>query len=283
MKRKKNNLKKQIIRYSEFILGLLLFSVGFNYFLFPNNLVFGGASGLSIVFNNLCGTDPSLFVLVVSIILLFISLVLLGKEVTARSVIGSLMLPLFMKLTELFTIYFPIGEVDLLIAALYGGVFTGIGLGLVYKTGFTTGGTDIINQIINKYVGFSIGKSIFICDGLIVLSGVFVFGIVRAMYAGIVLFLISKLSDKMILGISNSKAFYIITDYPEEVRKFILKELGHGVTEFNAKGGFKKESQKVLFSVIPTREYYMFKEGLRKIDKSAFFVTVDAFESMGAK
>ena len=94
---------------------------------------------------------------------------------------------------------------------------------------------------------------------------------------------ISKLSDKMILGISNSKAFYIITDYPEEVRKFILKELGHGVTEFNAKGGFKKETQKVLFSVIPTREYYMFKEGLRKIDKSAFFVTVDAFESIGAK
>jgi len=283
MRKKKKNYKKIFVRYFEFIFGLILFSIGFNYFLLPNNLVFGGASGLAIVFDHLWGVDPSLFVLIFSLSLLFVSLFLLGKEVTARSVIGSLLLPLFMKLTEILTLYFPIGETELLIAALYGGVFTGIGLGLVYKTGFTTGGTDIINQIVNKYAGFSIGKSIFICDGLIVISGAFVFGIVRAMYAGIVLFLISKLSDKMILGISNSKAFYIITDYPEEVRKFILKELGHGVTEFNAKGGFKKESQKVLFSVIPTREYYLFKEGLKVIDKDAFFVTVDAFESSGAK
>ena len=276
-------VNKNLVRYSQFLLGLVLFSVGFNYFLLPNNLVFGGLSGLSIVFDRLWGIDPALFVLIGSLILLVFSYFLLGKEVTARSVVGSLLLPLFMKFIGILSFYYPIGETELLIAALYGGVFTGIGLGLVYKTGFTTGGTDIVNQIVNKYIGFSIGKSIFICDGIIVLSGVFVFGIVKAMYAGIVLFLISKLSDRMILGISNSKSFYIITDHPDEVRKFILKELGHGVTEFSAKGGFKKETQKVLFSVIPTREYYLFKEGLKAIDKDAFFVTLDAYESMGAR
>ena len=280
---KKKNKLKSFVRYFEFILGLLLFAIGFNYFLLPCNLVFGGASGLSVVFNALYGIDPSYFVLIVSIVLLFFSLIFLGKEVTARSVVGSLLLPLFMKLVEVVTLYLPPPEMDVLIAALYGGVFAGLGLGFVYKTGFTTGGTDIINQIVNKYVGISIGKSIFICDGLIVLSGAFVFGIVKAMYAGIVLFIISKLSDKVILGISNSKAFYIVTDYPEEVRKYIVKELGHGVTEFNAKGGFKKESQKVLFSVIPTREYYSLKDGLNKIDKDAFFVAVDAFESANGK
>jgi uncharacterized membrane-anchored protein YitT (DUF2179 family) len=278
---KENKIKEKIIRYTQFVIGLFLFSFAFNFFLLPNNLVFGGVSGLSIVFSNYI--DPSLFVLVVCVFLLFVSFAFLGKEMTARSVIGSLMLPLFMKLTEILTLYIHIGEMELLVAALYGGVLSGIGIGLVYKTGFNTGGTDIINLIINKYAGFSIGKSMFVSDGLIVLSGIFAFGIIRCMYAGIVLFLISKLSDRVILGISNSKAFYIVTDKPTEVKTFVTKKLGHGITEFNAKGGYNKETQKVLFSVVPTQQYYSFKNGLYKIDKDAFFVAVDAYESKGGK
>ena len=276
---KENSLKRKIIGIVEMLIGLCLFSIAFNFFLLPNNLVFGGVSGLSIVFSK--QFDPSLFVLIISIFLLFVSFIFLGKETTARSIVGSLLLPLFIKLGEIPTLYIDIGEVDLLVAAIYGGVLTGLGLGLVYKNGFTTGGTDIVNQLVNKYVGFSIGKSMFICDGLIVISGVFAFGIVRCMYAGIVLFIISKLSDRVMLGISRSKAFYIVTNYPNEVKRFIVDELKHGVTEFNAKGGYDKETQKVLFSVVPTQDYYNFKNGIKRIDKEAFFVAVDAFESGG--
>ena len=279
MKEKKN--KDIIIMIVEFVLGLTLFSLAFNLFLLPNDLVFGGVSGLSIVFSSKFGIDPSIFVLVVNIFLLLISFIFLGKEKTAKGIIGSLLLPLFMKLTEIITLYVDLSDIDILVAALYGGVLAGIGIGLVYKTGFNTGGTDIINLIINKYVGFSIGKSMFVSDGIIVLSGIFVFGLVKSMYAGIVLFLLSKLSDRVILGIGKSKAFYIITDEPEKVRDFIVKKLGHGITEINAKGGFKKETQKVLFTVIPTQEYYQIKNELNRIDKSAFFVVVDAFESKG--
>ena len=278
---KEKRIRGAIIRYLEFVIGLTIFSLAFNLFLLPNNLVFGGVSGLSIVFNRLYGFDPSMFVFVVSTGLLFISFIFLGKEITAKSIIGSMLLPLFIKLTEIVTIYVNFEGIDLLVAALYGGVLAGIGIGLVYKTGFNTGGTDIINLIINKYVGFSIGKSMFVCDGLIVVSGIFVFGIVNSMYAGIVLFLLSKLSDRVILGIGRSKAFYIITDKPDEVKSFIVKKLGHGVTEMNAKGGFKRETQKLLFTVIPTQEYYLIKQELNKIDKGAFFVVVDAFESKG--
>ena len=156
-------------------------------------------------------------------------------------------------------------------------------MGLVYKTGFTTGGTDIINQIINKYVGFSIGKSMFVSDGFIVASGLFVNGIESTMYAGIVLFLIGKLSDRVILGISKSKAFYIITSEPDKIREFVVKKLGHGITELSAKGGFKKESQKMLMTVVPTQDYYSLKAGLYDIDKDVFFVAVDAYESKGGK
>ncbi len=278
---KEKKIKEIVITIIEFIIGLTLFSLAFNLFLLPNDLVFGGVSGLSIVFNSKFGIDPSLFVLVVNIFLLIISFIFLGKEKTAKGIIGSLLLPLFMKITEILTLYIDLSDIDILVAALYGGVLAGIGIGLVYKTGFNTGGTDIINLIINKYAGFSIGRSMFVSDGIIVLSGIFVFGLIKSMYAGIVLFLLSKLSDRVILGIGRSKAFYIITDEPDKVRDFIVKKLGHGITEINAKGGFKKESQKVLFTVIPTQEYYQIKNELNRIDKSAFFVVVDAFESKG--
>ena len=278
---KEKKIKKRIISYLEFVLGLTIFSLAFNLFLLPNNLVFGGVSGLSIVFNSKFGTDPSMFTLMVNVGLLFVSFAFLGKDMTARGIIGSLLLPFFMKITEIATIYVNFEGIDLLVAALYGGVLAGIGVGLIYKTGFNTGGTDIVNLIINRYVGFSIGKSMFVSDGLIVLCGIFVFGIVNSMYAGIVLFLLSKLSDRVILGIGKTKAFYIITDEPDKVKEFIVNKLGHGITELNAKGGFKKETQKLLLTVIPTQEYYLIKSELNKIDKSAFFVVVDAFESRG--
>ena len=280
---KEKKIKKELIKYLEMVIGLTIFSFAFNFFLLPNKLVFGGVSGLSIIFNSKFGIDPSIFVLISSMILLVFSFIFLGKEKTAKSIIGSLLLPLFMKLTEILTLYIYIGKINTLIAALYGGVLAGFGMGLVYKAGFTTGGTDIINQMINKYAGFSIGKSMFVSDGFIVASGLFVYGIESTMYAGIVLFLIGKLSDRVILGISKAKAFYIVTSEPEKVREFIVKKMGHGVTEMNAKGGFKKENQKMLMTVVPTQDYFSLKEGINNIDDEAFFVAVDAYESKGGK
>lgn len=275
--------KYQIIRISEFVLGLTLFSLAFNFFLLPNNLVFGGVSGLSIVFNHLFEIDPSLFVLITSVILLFVSLIFLGKEKTIGSVMGSLFLPLFLKLTEILTVYFPFENTDILLAAIFGGVLSGIGFGLVYKAGFTTGGTDIIKQILHKYFRISLGKSTIIVDGIIVASGVFIFGLINSMYAVVVLYIMSILTDKVLLGISNSKAFYIVTDKVSEVRNFVLVTLGHGITIFDAVGGFSKENQKVLFCVVPTREYFKLKDGIHKIDSEAFFVVTDAYEVFGGE
>ena len=101
------------------------------------------------------------------------------------------------------------------------------------------------------------------------------------MYSLIILYLISTITDKVVLGISESKAFYIITDKEKEVKNFIINELHHGITEFNAKGGYNLEKQTVLMSVVPTREYYKLKEGIHKIDSKAFFVVMDSYEVKG--
>lgn len=283
MKNKKGKIfnKSNLIRSLELIIGLTSFSLGFNYFLEPNNLVFGGVTGLSILFKNVI--DPSIFVLVVSIILLIVSLIFLGKEKTAGSVLGSLLLPLFMKLTEIIVIKFPIAIDELFLATIFGGVLTGFGLGLVYKAGFTTGGTDIVNQIMNKYLKISIGKSMLIVDGLIVSSNIFAFGFTNFMYAVVVLYIMSSLTDKVLLGIGDSKAFYIFTDNVLEVKKYVIDTLGHGVTIFDAIGGYTKENQKVLFCVIPTRDYFKLKEGINKIDNDAFFVVTDSYEVYGGE
>ena len=275
--------KKIVSRYLYFFLGLFSFSVSFTFFLSPNNLVFGGVSGLSLVFKELFGINTSLFVLLCSIGVLIISFPLLGKEKTYGSILGSLLLPLFLELTELISYYIAFETNDLLLSSIFGGVLGGIGFGLVYKAGFTTGGTDIIKQILNKYLKISLGKAMFIVESIIVVSGIFVFGITKALYALIVLFIMTEITDRVILGVSRSKAFYIVTSETDKVKKYIINSLGHSVTIFDAIGGFSKENEKVLFCVIPTREYYILKEGINNIDKDAFFVVCDAYEVHGGE
>ena len=282
MKNKKE-FKKNIIRIINFMAGLFIFSFSFTFFLLPNNLVFGGVSGLSIIFKEIFNFDTTIFILSVSILLIIISFLVLGKEKTLGTIIGSLLLPVFLEFTEFLAKYIVLEDVDLIISALFGGILAGVGLGLVYKAGFTTGGTDIVNQILHKYFKISLGKAMFIVDIAIVTSSIFVFGFSLFMYAVVVLYLMTVMTDRVILGVGQSKAFYIVTDKTFEVKKYILNNLGHGVTIFDSVGGFSKENQKVLFCVIPTREYFILKEGINKIDDEAFFVVCDAYEVCGGK
>ena len=275
--------KSNVKRYIQFTIGCLIVATAFNLFFSPNNLVPGGVSGISIILNSLFGFNNSVVILIADIFLLVASYFLLEKEQTKASILGSFLFPLFVSLTSNINKYINIDNSQILLAAVFGGVLNGFGAGMIFKAGFTTGGTDILNQILSKYMKLSIGKSMLLCDGLIVLLSSFVFGPTKLMYAIIILYLISFMSDRVILGISDSKAFYIITEEDEKVKQYILKYLNHGVTVFKAKGGFAKEKQTVLMSVLPTKDYYRLKEGIHEIDKNAFFVVTDAYEVFGGE
>ena len=272
--------KGRLKRWAGFLLGVLIVAIAYNLFLLPAKVVYG-VGGLGIIFNSLFKIDPSLVILVSSVILLFLSLILLGKEETKKTVIGSLLYPVFVKLTSSVGQIVDLSNTDPLLIVLFGAVISGFGLGLIFKAGFTTGGTDILNQIVAKYFKMSMGNSMFFTDGIIILSSVFVFGWTKIMYSIISLYIISIMTDKVILGISNSKAFYIITDHEEEDKKFVLKHLSHGVTILDAKGGFTGQNQKVIMCIIPTKEYFIAKEGIHEIDSNAFFVVTDAYEVSG--
>lgn len=171
--------KYRLKRYAELLIGLLLISVAFNLFLLPNNIVFGGVSGISMIVKQIFGLDPSIFILITSAALLVVSYIFLGKETTGASIVGSILYPVFVNLTSNIQSVISLGETELLLSAIFGGVIYGLGMGLVFKAGFTTGGSDIVNQILSKYFHISIGNAMLITDGIIVLSGVFVYGSLR--------------------------------------------------------------------------------------------------------
>jgi len=279
----KLKFKLNIKRYGSLFIGITLFAIAFNLFILPNNFVYGGVSGISVVTQYLFGINPSTFIFISSVSLLIISYYVLGKEKTVGSIWGSILFPIMVELTSDIINVVNFDTSQMLLSAIFGGVLCGIGAGLTFKAGFTSGGTDIVSQILSKYLKISMGKAMIISDGSVLLIGTFIFGINNLMYALILLYLISVITDRVILGISDSKAFYIFTVNEEKVKDFVLNEMGHGVTIFEAKGGYNNSKQKVLFCVIPTKDYVRLKDGIYSIDENAFFVVMDAYEVYGGE
>lgn len=279
-----------IRRYLTFFLGCLLLATSFNLFFLPLNIVYGGVSGISIITKNIWDLNPSFVILTLDLVLLVVSYFALGWQKTKGSILGSILFPLCVELTASMGNLIQFEVNDVLLGIIFGSVIAGLGSGMNFKSGFTTGGTDIINQIISKYAHISIGKAMLMCDGLIVLaSGFFLgtegqfFAFENVMYAIMVLYIISLMADKVMLGISRTKCFYIVTDKETEMKSFLIHYLEHGVTLLDGKGGYTGNHQKVIMCIVPTKEYFMVKEAVQKIDENAFFVVTDAYESSGGQ
>lgn len=266
-------------RYLFLIVGVLIYAVAYNLFFFKNNIVYGGASGISIITRNII--DPSIMILILNILLLVLSFIFLGKRQTVDSIVGSLLFPLFVKLTGDIGEYVTIDNSNLLLIALIGGVSGGFAAGIVFKSGFTTGGTDILNQIVSKYCKVSIGTSMLMTDGLITLAGGFFFGWTRVLYALIVLYIINIMVDKVVLGISGNKAVYITTDKDDDVCDYLMNELKLGVTLLETRGGYTNKKDQIILCVVPTGDYFKVKEGIDHIDPSAVMLVTDMYQTKG--
>ena len=209
-----------LTRYVFLLLACLIIAFAFNIFFLKNDIVCFGVSGLSIVLNQF-GVKPSLFILITNMILLIIAYFVLGKDFALKSMVGSILFPICISITEVFIPIINFDDVEKIILAIMGAVLSGIGYGLVYKSGYTTGGTDIINQIISKYTHITVGKAMRITDGLIVLSSKLVFTWETILYGYVVLYIITTLSDKILFGRSKCKTFYIVTEHYDEVKEYM--------------------------------------------------------------
>lgn len=279
--------KYKIVKYFYLIIGCFLLAVSFNVFFLPNNLVTGGISGLSIVIEKAIGVPSSVFIWVSYITLLIISYFLLGGKMTKHSVIGSILYPLLVCLTQDFATYINFDVNNMLLIAIFGAFIYGIGSGLTFKYGFSTGGSDIICQIMSKYLKISIGEAMKIFNILVIASSGFfigngtIYAWENVMYAILAAYIISMLNDRLLLGISKSKSFYIITESETAIKNFLMNELSLGVTVLEGRGGYTGDRKKVILCVIPTSEYFLAKEGILEIDKDAIILINDVYQSSG--
>lgn len=275
------NSKDYTKRFFIMLCGLFISAFAFNMFFVPNNIVVGGISGLSLIIKEYFHIKPSLFIFIISAFLIIISLIFLGKEKTLKTLVVVIIYPVFVEVTSKITGYINFETNSLLLVVIFGGVLDGLSSGLILKEGFSAGGTQIITQIMYKYLHISLGKSSLMINSLIIITAMFTFGITKSMYAIIALYISANITDRVILGVSNNKAFYIVTDKEQEVSEFIIKNLSHSVTIIDAKGGYSNKNKKLLLCVIPTREYFLVKEVVLEIDKNAFFLITDSYEAVG--
>ena len=281
-KKKQKTKKSELFDFAMLLIGCVCTSLSFNLFLLPNNIVVG-FSGLSVVANNLFGIRPSLFLIISYSILVILSLKFLGFKSTKRTIIGSVLYPLFVEATSYVTPYIDLSNIENIILILCGGLLSGFGSGLVYKVNYSTGGSDVVNQLLNKLLKQPIGKCMLITNGIIISIGFAVFGLKTVIYSILVVYIISSVTDRVMIGISESKTFRIITQNETDVKKFLLTKLSHGVTVIEARGGYTGDNIKMIMCIVPTREYITVKEGVLEIDNDAMIMVSDVYEVLGNK
>lgn len=275
--------KKLIRRYLLLIISLFISACYFNLLQFPSQIVTGGTTGVSIILNSYFDVEPSQIIFLLSLILLFIGFVFLGVEKASGAVVSTIVYPIFVDLTANIGNYITVDLSDKILISIFLGILSGVTTGMVYKAGFSNGGFSIISEIISKYKKISISNVSFVINLIIVLAGGVSFGWTMVMYAVIVLYIYSIILDRVLIGVSKNKALYIITSKEDELCDYIMNSLKHGVTIFDVKGAFLEKKRKVLMTVIPNREYFKLKEGIKEIDEKAFFIVTDSYQVYGGE
>ena len=252
------------------IIGSLIFAIGINYFAIPNRLSEGGVIGITVVAYYLFGWSPGLVNLVLNMALLAVGYKLFDKRVTWYTVIAIVFSSLFLHFTA--GLYDELNG-DTLLAALFAGLFVGVGLGIIFRAGGTSGGSAIIARLANQYWGLGIGKAMLIIDIVVILGSVFIIGQEKAMYTLVSVYIGAKLIDFVVEGVSERIAVMIISSKPKEVLDQVTNSMSRGLTVLDGRGGYTGESKEVLYIVINNQEIVKLKKILEEVDSNAY-VTV---------
>lgn len=274
--------RNELVDFAILLLGALFSALSFNLFLLPNNIVVG-FSGLSVVANSLFGIKPSVFMIISYSILAVLSLKFLGFKSTQRTIIGSIIYPFLVEVTSYIVPFLDFTDIEIIILILCGALLSGFGSGLVYKVNYSTGGSDVVNQLLSKLFKRPIGTCMLITNGIIISIGFIAFGLKTVIYSVLVVYIMGIVVDRVMIGISESKTFQIITNSETEVKKFLLTKLSHGVTVLQARGGYTGDNIKIIMCIVPTREYVTVKEGVLSIDPKALIMVADVYEVVGSK
>lgn len=272
-------LPKWVRNYLGVLLGVVIEAIALNMFLIPNKIAAGGISGLATVLYYLFNWPVGIIMLIFNIPLFIIGIKILGARYGIHTLFGAAALSIAIDLTAPFT---PVLTHDLLLSSLYGGVLGGIGMGLIFRFKGNTAGTALAAAIINKLFGISVGQSLLIADFFVIaFAGIAFKSAELALYGLISLYVTALIIDIVQEGPSAAKAFWIMTDKPDEISQAIIQDLDRGVTLFQGKGGYTGQARDMLFCVVETGEFTRLKDVIHQNDPKAFVIVTDAHEVLG--
>jgi uncharacterized membrane-anchored protein YitT (DUF2179 family) len=252
------------------LLGAAIMSFGLVNFNMQNKLAEGGFTGITLLFYFLFNWDPSYTNLILNIPLFFIGWKLLGRNAFLYTIIGTVGVSIFLWILQRFTIDMPLQH-DLTLAALFAGVFTGIGLGIIFRAGGTTGGVDIIARLVQKYVGWNMGKTMFLFDACVITISLLTYlNYKQAMYTLVAVFVSAKVIDFMQEGAYSARGAMIISEKNEQIATKIMEQMDRGVTALKAYGSYTKNEREVLYCVVAKNEITRLKNLITSVDPHAF-------------
>lgn len=282
----KQSMKHEVIRYAMMVLACLIYAVGFCFFIEPNNIVAGAMTGLAMVINKYISQIPvGIWGIILNIPIVVIAFFQEGKKFTFNCLVTLLVLYLSIwGLDKLISVYNWSIDLELLPACFFGAVLQGISIGLFCKYRCSSGGTELLGRFIHEWTHKKASIPVFngICDAIIVLLGFITFHEpTNFFYALIVIFIVTKVSDTVLVGLNRSKCCYIITTKGEEVGTYLVHNSPRGVTLLNGKGMYTGNSREVLITVVRASQLQQLKEMVNLMDPQAFMIVSDTNEVLG--
>ncbi len=278
---------RHVKEYLLIVIGSALAGFGIAAFNMPAMIAGGGVNGIATILFHTFSFEPGLAMLVMNVPLFIIGVRIFGPGYGLKSLLGMVLLSLFVSLTGLIFGYQGIipysDSVDILLSALFGGFFIGTGIGLVMKAGANTGGTDILGQIIHRFTPLTLGTSLLLVDATIIITSAFVFGIVRAMFAIISVYVSTQMVNYVIMvaGTKYAKTVYIFSSEIETIKQHIIEELDHGGTVFSGTGIYTGEKREMLMTIISNQKISRLTLIVNSLDPNAFMVVEEAYKVLG--
>jgi uncharacterized membrane-anchored protein YitT (DUF2179 family) len=270
-------MKLRLENMGAILAGSCLMGFGINYFNIANGLAEGGVTGITILLKYMFGWNAGIVNFLLNLPLLLIGWKVLGKIALFYTILGTLSLSFFLGIFSSLHLVLD----DLLLVSLYAGVSVGIGLGIIFRYGGTTGGVDIIARLTNKYWGWSIGRTMFLADLLVIGVSLLYLDLTRAMYTLVAVFIGARVIDLVQEGAYAAKAVMIISDAPELIADKIMHEMERGATLLNGVGGYTRREKEILYCVVSRNEVTRLKMLVQQVDPYAFVTVNDVHEVLG--
>lgn len=281
----KLNEKKILNLFYDFIfiiLGSCIYALCINALTAPNNIAPGGVTGVATLINYVFDTPIGVTVFIINIPIIICGAVQVGYKLVLKT---SFAIVVSSFLIDLFAVFVPAYQGDLILVALMAGVLEGIGLSLTFIRGATTGGTDMLARVLGKkYRHMSMGKIMLILDAMVIISSALIYkSIDSAIYACIVVFVSTRIIDTVLSGtdVGTGKLFCIFSSKNSEIEKKIYEELDRGVTYLKARGGYTNEETEILLCAVRRFEIFKLHKIIKETDQNAFIIVGDAGEITG--